>query len=98
MFLLHESANEGKKPLGEGTADRSFGLQEGRILCKKITDRAKISNTGGHDINIVKDSIAGVLDGLNMHLLQFSDKDKSMVLNKISVLLDDAFTEISKIR
>jgi hypothetical protein len=98
MFLLRESIEEEKVFLDEGTADRSFGLQEGRNLCKKIIDRAKTSNTGGYDTGVIKDSIAGVLDGLNMHLLQLLDKDKSATLNKISVLLDDAFTEISKVK
>jgi hypothetical protein len=98
MFLLRESVEKEKKPFDEGTADRSFGLQEGRNICKKIIDRAKVSNIGGYDTTMIKDSIAGVLDGLNMHLLQLSDKDKSAALNKISVLLDDAFTEISKIK
>jgi hypothetical protein len=82
----------------EGNADRSWGLQEGRGLCKKITERAKTSNTGGYDMGLIKDAVAGVLDGLNMHLLQIAGKEKSPVLNKISMLLDDAFTEISKAR
>jgi hypothetical protein len=97
MFLLRESEEE-KNLLDEGTADRSFGLQEGRNLCKKIIDRAKTSNTGGYDTGVIKDSIAGVLDGLNIHLIQIADNGKSAVLNKMSVLLDDAFTEISKIK
>jgi hypothetical protein len=100
MFLLRETVDAMgfTTVLDENTADRSFGLQEGRNLCKKITDRAKTSNAGGYDMGIIKDSLAGVLDGLNVHILQFAEKDKSTVLNKISVLLDDAFTEISKVK
>jgi len=99
MFLLNERKE--KKELDafdESTADRSYGLQEGRNVCKKITDRAKISSAGGYDAGMIKDGIAGVLDGLNMHILQLASKEKSAVLNKISLVLDDAFTEISKAR
>jgi hypothetical protein len=98
MILLCESVEEPKNIFDEGTADRSFGLQEGRNICQKITGRAKVSSTGGYDTGVIRDSIAGVLDGLNMHILQFTERDKSAVLNKISVLLDDAFTEISKLK
>jgi hypothetical protein len=101
MFLLRESVETGKKPsvaVREASGDRSFGLQEGRNLCKKITDRARASNTGGYDAGMIKDSVAGVLDGLNMHILQIAERDKSAVLNRISLVLDDAFTEISKLK
>jgi hypothetical protein len=100
MFLLRETVNVKNSItiLDEGTTDRSFGLQEGRSLCKKITDRAKVSNTGGYDAAMIKDSLVGVFDGLNVHILQIAEKDKSTVLNKISILLDDAFTEISKVK
>lgn len=98
MILLCEAVEEEKTTLTESSTDRSFGLQEGRNLCKKITERAKVSSTGGYDAGVIKDSIAGVLDGLNMHILQLTEKGKSAVLNKISLILDDAFTEITKLK
>jgi hypothetical protein len=101
MIVLRESAGKPEYieyPLDESSSDKSFGIQEGRNLCRKITERSRTSNTGGLDMTVIRDSVAGVVDGLNVHILQISEKEKSPVLNKLSLVLDDAFTEISKIR
>ena len=103
MYLITENKKKGLRNLldhpqyfDEASADRSFGLQEGRGLCKKIIEKSKTPNA--YDVGIIRDSLAGVLDGLNMQILQLTSKDKSPVLNKISVVLDDAFTEITKVK
>jgi len=95
--VISETKKE-KENLNEASADGNFGLQEGRNLCKKIIEKAKASSSGGYDAGAIKDSIAGVLDGLNMQIIHLTSKEKSPILNKISVALDDAFTEISKVK
>jgi len=99
MLLLREAEGE-KAPevLQENSQDRTFGLQEGRNLFRKIAERAKASSAGGIDAGVAKDALAGVFDGLNMCVIQLVGKDKSPVLSRISIVLDDAFTEISKIK
>jgi hypothetical protein len=101
MVVLKEIIEEAgceKTRLDEG-AYRSWGLQEGRNLCKKIIDKAKASNSAGdYNVSTIQDALAGVLDGVNMQILQIAGKEKSQVLNNISMVLDDAFTEISKLR
>ena len=98
MYLLEEDAGEEKVALDEGSADRSYGLQEGRNLCRKVMERARISSAGGYDSGVVRDAVAGILDGLNVVVINVAEKEKSATLSKISLLLDDAFTEVSKVK
>ena len=98
MILLHEAQNKRRGKYNEGSADRNFGLQEGRNVGRKIIEKSKLPNAGGHSEDVIKDGIAGVIDGLNMQVLQLAGKEKLAILNKISMALDDAFIEISKLK
>jgi len=95
MYLLKEE-QKNIEILAESSADRSLGLAEGRGLCKKIIEKSKTGNV--YDVTVIRDFLVGVLDGFNMQIIQLTSKDKSPVLSKISMALDDAFTEISRVK
>jgi len=99
MTILSEPV--AKKTVRESAQDRSAGHRIGLKLCEDFFSQAYKSSA---DIGALKDLIAGLLDGCNEALLKYVDSNKFKsgnagdVISRISVALDDSFTEIQKIR
>jgi len=85
----------------ESAQERNNGHRIGVKLCEDFFAQAQKSSG---DVAALKDSLAGLLDGCNEVLLKYVDNNKFKnnmardVISRISVALDDSFTEIQKIR
>jgi len=101
MTILSEKKESRKAVIKESAQDRTATHRIGVKLCEGFFNQAYKSNG---DISSLRDSVAGLLDGCNEVLLrfvennQFKNPNAQSVISRMSVALDDSFTEVQKIR